>query len=65
LLQQRTAHLGADNPKVTRQLFLAMRSAAASPRAVLQIEEFVREEVAALAADGRWPVTRLYDIGDP
>ncbi|CAN7633786.1 LysR family transcriptional regulator [Phenylobacterium sp. LjRoot225] len=52
------------NPKVTRQLFLAMQSSAESPRAVLQVEEFVRQEVAALAADGRWPVARLFDIGD-
>lgn len=52
------------NPKVTRQLFLAMQSQAQSPRAVLQLEELVRQEVSALAADGRWPGARLFDIGD-
>jgi DNA-binding transcriptional LysR family regulator len=51
-------------PAVTRQLFVAMRSTARSPRAVLQLEEFVRQETAALAADGRWPVLRLMQIGD-
>lgn len=51
-------------PKVTRQLFLAMQSNAQSLRAVLQVQALVRQEVAKLAADGRWPVSRLFDIGD-
>lgn len=52
------------DPGVTRQLFVAMRSSAPSPRAVLQVEDLVRQEVAVLAADGRWPVVRLLGVGD-
>jgi DNA-binding transcriptional LysR family regulator len=52
------------NPGVTRQLFVAMRSGAHSPGAVLQVEALIRQEVASLAADGRWPVQRLLDVGD-
>lgn len=52
------------NPGIARQLFVAMRSDAQSPRAVLQLEELLRQEVATLAADGRWPDLRLLGVGD-
>lgn len=52
------------NPQALRQLFLGMQSGAQSPRAVLQIAAFVREEVAALVEDGRWPGARLFGVGD-
>lgn len=51
-------------PVITRQLYLALRPDAEAPRAVLQVENFVREEVAALIRDGRWPGGRLCGIGD-
>ncbi|MET0373191.1 MAG: LysR family transcriptional regulator [Rhizorhabdus sp.] len=52
-------------PAITRQLYLALRSDAESPRPVLQVESFVREEVATMIRDGRWPGGRLRGIGDP
>lgn len=52
------------NPKVTRVLFFAMQSQVQSPRAVLQIEELVRREVANLSEDGRWPSSKAFDVGD-
>jgi DNA-binding transcriptional LysR family regulator len=52
------------NPGPTRQLFVAMQSGAESPRAILQVEEFLRQEVARLVHAGTWPNARLYRIGD-
>lgn len=52
------------SPPATRQLFLAMQSNAPSPRAVLQIEDFVRQEVAELVSAGRWTSARLREMGD-
>jgi LysR family transcriptional regulator, nitrogen assimilation regulatory protein len=51
-------------PAITRQLYLALRSGAEAPGAVLQVENLIREEVAALIKDGRWPGGRLRCIGD-
>jgi DNA-binding transcriptional LysR family regulator len=53
------------DPVPRRQLYLAMQSGAESPRAVLQVEELVRQEVAALIGDGRWTAARQLDVGDP
>ena len=52
------------NPPVTRQLFLVMKPGAESPRAVLQVEAFVRQETAQLVEQGRWPAARLFGVGD-
>lgn len=52
------------NPPITGQLFLVMKPAAESPRAVLQVETFVRQEIARLVEDGRWPVARLFSVGE-
>lgn len=52
------------NPKATRVLFLAMQPGSQSLRAVLQVEKLVRQQVAVMAADGRWQVSRLFDLGD-
>lgn len=51
-------------PTPMRQLFLGMQSGAPSPRGVLQVEAFVREEVARLVTAGRWISARLADPGD-
>jgi DNA-binding transcriptional LysR family regulator len=51
-------------PAITRQLYLALRSAAEAPGAVLEVESLVREEVAALIQQGRWPGGRLRGVGD-
>jgi len=47
-----------------RQLFVAMQSSAEAPRAILQIEQIVRDEVAALVNAGSWSSARLFGIGD-
>lgn len=52
------------NPVAKRQLFLAMQSASESPRAVLQVEDYVREEVATLVREGRWVGARIFGVGD-
>jgi DNA-binding transcriptional LysR family regulator len=52
------------DPPATRQLFLGMQSGAPAPRAVLQVEEFVRQEVASLIETGRWGAARLSGVGD-
>jgi len=51
-------------PVLTRQLFVAMQSGAESPRAILQVEEFLRQEVARLVRAGNWPNARVYRVGD-
>ena len=51
-------------PVVMRQLFLALHSDAQSPRAVLQIENFVRQEVAGLVQQGTWSAARLLNVRD-
>lgn len=51
-------------PRLDRQLFVAMQSSAESPRAILQVEQIVRSEVAALVKTGAWPSARLYAVGD-
>lgn len=51
-------------PAITRQLYLALRSEAEAPGAVIQVESFIREEVAALIKNGLWPGGRLRGIGD-
>lgn len=51
-------------PAARRQLFLAMQSGAPAPRAVLQIEEFVRQEVEQLIEQGQWTAARLANVGD-
>ena len=51
-------------PVLERQLFVAMQSSAEAPRAILQVEQIVRQEVAELVETGRWPSARLYDVGD-
>lgn len=51
-------------PQLDRQLFIAMQSSAESPRAILQIEQIVRREVAALVRAGCWPSAQFYAIGD-
>ena len=52
------------NPAVMRHLFHAMQSGAQSPRAVLQVEDFLRQEIAALVASGQWPAARVLGAGD-
>lgn len=52
------------NPRLSRVLYMAMQPASQSVRSVLQLEDFLRQELNALATDGRWPVLRLFDIGD-
>ena len=52
------------NPTPMRQLFVAMQSGAESPRAVLQVEDCVREEVADLVKQGKWLTGRLMGVGD-
>lgn len=52
------------NPAAKRQLFLAMQPGTQSPRAVLQVEECVRQEVARLVQEGRWTAARLFRVGD-
>lgn len=47
-----------------RQLFIAMQSSAEAPRAILQIEQIVRDEVAALVHAGVWRSARQFKIGD-
>ena len=51
-------------PVVTRQLFLALRSDADCPRAILQVEGYVRQEVASLVQQGLWSASRVFAIGD-
>lgn len=53
-----------ENPTPVRQLFLGMQHGAPSPRAVLQVETFVRQEVATLVTAGQWTSARLADVGD-
>ena len=48
-------------PQVTRQLFLALKPAAEYPRATLQVEGLVRQEVAELVESGV-PADRALDI---
>ena len=52
------------DPPARRQLFLAMQSGSDAPRAVLQVEDLVRQEVAALVEGGRWSGARLFNVGD-
>jgi LysR family nitrogen assimilation transcriptional regulator len=51
-------------PSITRQLYLALQSEAAAPGAVLQVESFVREEIAILIREGRWPGGKLRGMGE-
>lgn len=51
-------------PMVIRQLFLGMRAGAEAPRAVLQVENLVRTEIAGLVQQGVWNISKLYRIGD-
>lgn len=51
-------------PQVTRQLFVALKPAAEYPRATLQVEGLVRQEVAELVGDGSWPSATVFGIGD-
>ena len=51
-------------PHVTRQLFLALKPAAEYPRAVLQLENMVRQEVEELIREGKWPSATVLRIGD-
>ncbi len=51
-------------PTVTRQLFFAMNANAQAPQAVLQVEQFVREEVAALERQTSGAAFRALGIGD-
>lgn len=50
-------------PTIMRQLFIAMRSDAEWPRAVLAVEKLVRQEVQSLVQQGAWPVAKLFDVG--
>lgn len=52
------------DPPARRQLFLAMQAGSEAPRAVLQVEDLVRQEVAALVQSCRWSGARLFGIGD-
>jgi DNA-binding transcriptional LysR family regulator len=52
------------NPTPTRQLFLTMQSEAESPRAIFQIEQFAREEAAALVTSGTWVQANIFKVGD-
>jgi DNA-binding transcriptional LysR family regulator len=52
------------NPILSRQLFIAMQSGAESPRAILQVEEFLRQEVARMVREGHWPSAKPYGVGD-
>jgi DNA-binding transcriptional LysR family regulator len=53
-----------DKPRLNRQQFIAKQTAAEAPRAVLQVEQFVRQEVMRLVREGAWPRARLLGIGD-
>jgi DNA-binding transcriptional LysR family regulator len=52
------------NPTPARQLFLTMQSEAESPRAILQVEQFAREEAAALVRSGAWARANILRVGD-
>lgn len=56
----RLAFVRLRRPQIKRQLFFAMRADAEAPRAILQIEEYVRQEVAAIG-HGTRPASRLSD----
>lgn len=56
------SHIGS--PQLQRQLFIAMQSSAEAPRAILQVEQIVRQSTAQLVKDGAWPSARLFGIGD-
>jgi LysR family transcriptional regulator, nitrogen assimilation regulatory protein len=60
----RLTHTRIASPGLTRQLFVAMQSRAESPRAILQVEELLRREVAHLVRADIWPNAKLYHIGD-
>ena len=64
LAARRLVYAPIANPKPTRLLFFAMQPATASPRAVLQIEDLLRRELASLADEGRWPGLRTFQVGD-
>ena len=52
------------NPSPKRQLYVAMESGAQSPRAVLRIEQLLREEVAQLVREGAFASARELGVGD-
>lgn len=58
----RTARIIDPAPK--RQLYLAMQSGAQSPRAVIEVERFLREEVAKLAAMGVFAGAHILGTAD-
>lgn len=49
---------------IRRQLFLALSPDAGAPKAALQVEGSIRQEVAALIENGSWSAARLCSIGD-
>jgi len=52
------------DPVPTRQVYLAMQSGAQSPRAVLEVERFLRDEVARLIGDGVFSNARMVQAVD-
>jgi DNA-binding transcriptional LysR family regulator len=51
-------------PLPLRHLYLTMQSEAESPRAVLQVEQFAREEASALVSSGIWTHADIFTVGD-
>lgn len=47
-------------PVVTRELFLALKPNAERARAILRVEELVRQEVSVLVQQGAWPTGRIF-----
>jgi LysR family nitrogen assimilation transcriptional regulator len=52
------------DPPVVRHLFLAMPSNSDSPRAVLQVEACVRQEIAGQVIAGSWPGAQILTLED-
>jgi DNA-binding transcriptional LysR family regulator len=52
------------DPAPKRQVFLAMQSGAQSPRAVIEVERLLREEVARLAGMGVFAGARILGAAD-
>jgi LysR family nitrogen assimilation transcriptional regulator len=64
---QREAHAGKlryapiTNPRLTRQLMLAMQPSIAHSQATYRLAKMIRQEVADLVTSGRWSATLLFD----
>ena len=52
------------DPVPSRQVFVAVQSGAVSPRAVLRVEQMLRDEIAELAREGAFAGGRVLGVGD-